>query len=530
MNINATSAYANQFLSNSIATESEPNELIEFSTYFGSPGDELGISEALHYMADTVVDSQGNIVVVGRSAAADFPVESAYQDSNSGSIDATVSKFSPDGTLIFSTYLGGSDADWANCVTLDSSDNIIIGGVTGSEDFPLKNPFQDTCYGGSESDADCFITKLSSDGQTLLYSSYFGGHNSDWCYAISVDSSNRIAFTGTTFSGDLPMVNANQSSLTGALDSFVVVLSSTGQSIVFSSFIGTPAWDAGRGIAFDSNGDVLVTGQLGMSSLGTVGVYQKNYAGGGADAYLAKFKLDGTLTYFSYLGGSAYDRANDLVIDSEDNIIITGYTQSTNFPTLNAFQNFTGGSYDMFVTKINSNGETIAYSSYLGGSLSEIGYGIAVDSADNVLITGEAISTNIPVYYDFNCTNGKSDCLLAKFKTNGDLLFSAVIGGSELDLGADIAVCANNDAVIVGFTLSSNFPTKNAHQDTYGGACDLFLLRVETVDMDIDPIVKVTETPTTSTEESTIELVSILLVTLPIAIFVMKKKKEKGSD
>ena len=149
-------------------------DLLEFSSYFGGTGDEQGAAASLHFLADIVVDSEGDIIVVGRSANGDFPIKSAYKATNNGGIDVTISKFSSNGSLIFSTYLGGSAHDWANCVALDSNDNIVIGGTTGSSDFPLASPYQDTLMGGTEGDADCFIAKLSKNGQSLLYSTYFG--------------------------------------------------------------------------------------------------------------------------------------------------------------------------------------------------------------------------------------------------------------------------------------------------------------------------------------------------------------------
>ena len=509
-------------------TEVDDEELLEFSTYFGGSGDEMGLSASLHYLGDTVVDSEGNIIIVGRSAASDFPIKDAYQETKGGSIDATISKFSPNGSLIFSTFLGGFADDWANCVTLDSSDNIIVGGVTGSENFPLKNAYQDTNNGGTESNADCFISKLSSDGQTLLYSTYFGGTGSDWCYSIATDASNRIAFTGTTYSRNLPMVNANQTTTAGQLEAYVVVLSSNGKSVVFSSYISSSGFDAGRGIDFDSSGNLFVTGQIGPSTKGTADVIQPTFAGG-ADAFIAKFTSSGTLTTFTYLGGSLFERANDLAIDNENNVILTGYSQSADYPTSNAFQNFTIGSYEVVISKLSNDLEELIFSTYLGGSSSDFGYGVTTDSENNVYVTGDVSSTDLPAYYNFCNSRGKSDVLLAKFQSNGDLLFSAAIGGSELDIGVEIAVCDSNSTAIVGFTTSSNLPTKNAYQDAYAGACDLFILRVETIDMEIETLVPVTETPTpTPTEEGGAGLVTFVLVSIPAITLIVFKKWKKS--
>jgi len=255
-------------------------EILEFSTFLGGTGDEQGTLSNLHYLGDVVVDSEGNIIVVGSTSSTDFPVLNAYQDTFAGNIDVTVSKFSPEGTLLFSTYLGGSANDWANCVTLDSSDNIIIGGVTGSTDFPLEDPYQDTCMGGTESNADCFITKLAKNGQSLIFSTYFGNTGSDWCYSICVNNANQIAITGTTYSSNLPLLNPYQATHRGSLESFVTLFAANGQSLVFSTFLGSPGWDTGRGVSFDSNGDLLATGQMASVNIGTPGVFQQSFGGG----------------------------------------------------------------------------------------------------------------------------------------------------------------------------------------------------------------------------------------------------------
>lgn len=502
------------------------NELMEFSTYFGGTGDEAGSASSLHFLADIVVDSVGDIIVIGRSAFGDFPIKSAYQATNNGGIDVTISKFSLNGSLIFSTYLGGSAHDWANCVTLDSSDNIIIGGITGSADFPLVNPYQDTLLGGSEGDADCFIAKLSKNGQTLLYSTYFGGTGSDWCYSICVNNQNQIAFTGTTYSNNLPLVNPFQSTHQGSLEIFVTLLDDDGQSLIFSTYLGSPYWDTGRGVTFDSNGDLLVTGQMATASIITEGVFQSNYGGGSSDAFLAKFKTNGTLLYFSYLGGSGFDRANDLHVDSEDNIVITGYTLSGNFPTVSPYQDFLKGSQDLFITKVDNLGENIIFSSYMGGSAIEQGFALTIDSDDKILVTGETTSTDFPSYYDSNCILGSGDCLFAKFEKNGSLLFSTKLGGSTRDLGVELAFYDENSTVVVGFTTSSDFPTCYAYQDTYGGNCDLFIMKLQTLDLVIAPVLKPT-TSETPTEETSFIGIYLMVVPITLLVYISQKRRKK---
>ena len=518
--------YENYLTENSITDISEINasELIDFSTYLGGSGDEKGVSAELDYLADSVVDSEGNIVVVGRSAASDFPTKSAYQSSNAGSIDATISKFTADGDLIFSTYLGGSADDWANCVAVDSSDNIVIGGVTGSTDFPLENPYQDTLLGGAESDADIFIAKLSKDGSNLIYSTFFGGTGSDWCYSIDIDDNNNIAFTGTTASASFPLAHAFQSTNKGNLEAYVTLLSANGQSLLFSTFIGSSNFDNGRGIICDSSGAVYVTGQMGDAALGTDGVFQKNPAGS-IDAFLAKFQSTGDLEYFTFLGGTGYDRGNDLKIDAQGNVVMVGFTISYDFPIENPWQNQTKGSRDAFITKFNGSGESLIFSTYLGGSDEDYGLGVTLDNENNIIVTGQTKSANFPSYLDFGSTTGSSDCYLTKYHNNGTMLFSNKIGGSAVDLGVEISYHSEDSVIIVGFTYSTNFPVSNPYQSTYGGACDLFVMKVNTLDLDISSIIVATNT-TTEEANTFYPILFILYSLIPTMIFQIKRKRK----
>ncbi|MHA1212344.1 MAG: SBBP repeat-containing protein, partial [Candidatus Heimdallarchaeota archaeon] len=339
------------------------------------------------------------------------------------------------------------------------------------------------------------------------------------------------ALTRTTSSASIPLVTPYQANSEGSLEIYVTLFSADGQSIVFSTYLGSGGWDTGRGIAFDSAGDLLVTGQIANAPIGTEGSFQQTFRGGTSDAFLAKFKTDGTLKYFTFLGGNSFDRANDLQVDSEDNIILTGYTNSGNFPTENPFQDFYVNYMDVFVTKINKTGTNVIFSTYMGGTSHDVGFAVAIDMDDNILITGETSSPAFPVYYDLGSPTGASDCLLAKFAKNGSLLFSTIFGGSSLDLGVGIAAYDHNSTVIVGFTLSNNLPDCNAYQDTYGGNCDLFVMKIQTMDLTIDPIVEEIPTPTPTpspTETSGLSLLSFVFVALPALLFMFRKNSKKS--
>ena len=470
--------------SHAVATaQVDPTDLIDFSTFLGGTGDER-IEETSYTFGSTVVDSKGNIIVVGRTTSTDFPLKDAFQDHINGYSDGTVSKYSSNGSLLFSTYLGGSAQELIIDVAIDSDDNIIVAGITGSPDFPLMNPFQSNFTGGNEGDADCFITKFSEDGQSLLFSTFFGGTASDWCYTMNVDSNDRIAISGTTESTDFPLQNPHQDNNSGLLDVFLTLFEADGQSLLFSTYLGTTGIDHGRRVAFDSQGDVILAGMAAAGELATEGVYQEEHAGGSSDAFIAKFKTNGTLVYFTYVGGALQEWACDLVVDSEDNIIITGFTTSHNFPTMNAYQDEWTGEVDTFITKITPDGRSVVFSTYLGGSSSDYGNAITIDSHDRIIVVGQTDSADFPTTIPIHTTESYyNNVSLTVFNHDGSLLFSMMFGGEHNDIGIGVAWYSDDSFIIVGHTGSDSFPVYNAYQETFGGDYDMFVMKVDLQDL-----------------------------------------------
>lgn len=472
--------------------ENDPMELIEFSTFLGGTGDEK--METVSYaFGSTVVDSKGNIIVVGRTTSTDFPLKDAFQENISGYSDGTISKFYPNGSLIFSTYLGGSAQEVPTDVAVDSQDNILIAGVTGSPDFPLMNAFQSNFTGGTEGNADCFLTKFSEDGQSLLFSTFFGGTGSDWCYTMNVDSNDRIAISGTTRSSDFPLLNPHQSTNSGYLDIFISLFEADGQSLLFSTYLGTTNIDHGRRVDFDSQGDVLLTGMAGVGDLATEGTYQEEHAGGSSDAFLAKFKANGTMVYLTYLGGSSTECANDLAIDSEDNVVITGYTISDDFPTMNSYQEERVDYFEMFITKFTPDGQSVVFSTYMGGSSSDYGNAITTDSQNRIIVTGQTNSADFPTTFPLGTTESWYDNVsLVVLNPDGSLLSSMIFGGAHHDVGIGVACYSQESFIVVGYTGSADFPIYEPYQGIYGGDNDMFVMKINLQGL-ID-----TTTPTTT--------------------------------
>jgi hypothetical protein len=386
-----------------------------------------------------------------------------------------------DPTLIYSTYLGGSDFDAGQSTAVDSSGSVYVVGLTNSLNFPTQNPFQGTYAGGV---FDVFVTKFSLKGNTLLYSTYLGGNNIDEGGSIAVDSSGSAYVTGLTNSTNFPTQNPFQGGFGGgAFDAFVTKLSPTGNTLVYSTYLGGNGDDEGFGIAVDDSGSAYVTGITDSTNFPTQNPFQGAFAGGLLDAFVTKLSPAGnTLVYSTYLGGSDWDEGIAIAVDSSESAYVTGFTYSPNFPTQNPFQGAFAGVVDAFVTKFSPAGNTLVYSTYLGGSGDDEGFGIAVDSSGSAYVTGFTNSPNFPTQNPFqgSFAGGAYDAFVTKFSPAGNtLVYSTYLGGSGDDEGFGIAVDSSGSAYVTGITNSLNFPTQDPFQRSFaGGADDAFVTKL----------------------------------------------------
>jgi hypothetical protein len=370
---------------------SSGNSLI-YSTYLGGWDDEGGYGIA--------VDASGNAYVTGWTDSHAFPTTNRYQAYQGGN-DVFVAKLSSYGnTLIYSTYLGGGGDDGGNPSTgfgggivIDGSGNAYVTGYTASSDFPTLNPYQTDQPG-----PDAFVTKFSSTGSTLIYSTYLGGADYDWGYGIAVDGSGNAYVTGFTLSSDFPTLNPYQTEpdLFGD-DVFVTKLSSSGNSLIYSTYLGGEGDDWGTGIAIDSSGNAYVTGNAGSPDFPTLNPYQTYPDDNSDNAFVTKLSSSGnSLIYSTYLGGGSIDRGEGIAIDDSGNAYVAGYTYSSDFPTLNPYQAAHQGDQDVFVTKLSSSGNSLIYSTYLGGANPDDGRAIVIEGNGDAYVTGEAGSDDFP--------------------------------------------------------------------------------------------------------------------------------------
>ncbi len=430
--------------------------VLVYSTYLGGSGGDIGSGIA--------VDSNGSMYVVGLTRSANFPIKNAFQASLLGSQDAFITKFDSSGTnLIYSTYLGGSGNSSGNGITVDESGNAYVTGWTDSVDFPIVNAFQGSLSGLR----DVFVTKLDATGSNLIYSTYLGGGRFDEGWDIAIDGDHNVYITGKTTSLNFPIKNAFQSAIAGLTNAFITKFDATGSSLIYSTYLGGNVGDEGQKIIVDNSGNVYVTGQTQSTNFPLKNPFQGSRSGG-TDVFITKFDATGSnLIYSTYLGGSDLDIVSGIAIDNSDNIYVSGWTSSANFPLMNPFQGFLKGTRNGFITKFDSSGTNLIYSTYLGGNdISQIN-GIAIDSNGHVYVIGHTSSTDFPVKNAFQTSlSGSEDAFITKLDATGSsLIYSSYFGGTKFDAANGIALDSVGNAYLVGQTSSSNFPvTANAFQ------------------------------------------------------------------
>ena len=411
-------------------------------------------------------------------------VEGRFQVGADGAIGFAIGEYDCslplviDPVISYSTFLGGSGADAANALAVDSTGAVYVAGFTESYNFPTLNPVQAANAGGN----DVFVAKLNPAGNALVYATYLGGRGDDRAFGIAVDSTGAAYVTGWTQSANFPVRNAMQASLAGGQNAFLVKLTPTGNGLAYSTYLGGNGSDSGNGIAVDSGGNAYVAGDTTSANFPVSG-FQKTYHGG-QDVFVAKLNPSWrSLVYSTYLGGGNFDHGAGIAVDSSGTAYITGSTTSTDFPVANAFQGINGGGQNAFVTRLSADGKSLLFSTFLGGSGGRTGYpeagqGIAIDSSGNAYVTGVTSSTNFPLMNPAQSTlNGSSDAFIAKMSATGSLVYSTYLGGSGIDSGNAIAVDSSGNAYFAGYTYSIDLPVLSAVQPAIGsiGSTDAFV-------------------------------------------------------
>jgi PKD repeat protein len=398
---------------------------------------------------DIAIDAAGNAYVLGQVIDAEN--------------DVVIAKLSPDGSLLYTTYLRGSKVDFGGGIALDGSGGVYIAGGTDSADFPILNAMISEKNGVTR---DAFITKLAAEDGSLLFSTYFGASRSDSINDITLNNAGEIYVVGQTESTDLPTVNPIQDGLNlnqcFCEDTFVTKLTPDAMTVLYSTYLGGSFEDYGQSIALDANDNIYITGRTQSDDFPTQAAIQPDRAGElqDEDLFVSKISADGSsLVYSTYLGGTKNETVRRIAADSAGNAFVAGYTRSADFPTTaGAYRDtYIGGSSncltgfglptscnDMFVTRFVPDGSSLAYSTYLGGSHQDYATGIAINDTGEAYVVGYTTSTDFPGIT-------QTGIVVAKLNTNGsDLLYAVSIASAVPNAGHGIAVDNAGDVYITG--------------------------------------------------------------------------------
>ena len=401
--------------------------------------------------------------------------------------------------LIYSTFIGGSNTDIAEDITLDLENNIYVIGKTNSSDFTTTSGIFDDSYNGNE-DVDIFVLKLSSDGSELLFSTFIGGDDDDFPYGISLDSENNIYVSGWTFSSNFPTTpGCFDETYNENGDAFVFKLDQNGTNLNYSTFIGGNSTDSDSRIVLDADNNAYVAGITNSSDFPTTeNSYNQSYSGGikYGDVFVLKLNPNGTeLVYSTYVGGSDDEWwGGSLTIDSLNNTYITGSTASEDFPTTSGCydDSYNGGNTDAIVFKLNSNGSDLLYSTYIGGDSWDRGWRIVLDKDENACITGWTYSEDFPTtpgcYND--SLGGSSDIIVCKLNKEGsDLIYSTLLEGNSSEGLSQIAIDSENNVYISSHIFrgsNQDFPTTpGCYDDSFNGNVDVVVCKLNSNGSDL---------------------------------------------
>jgi hypothetical protein len=289
-----------------------------------------------------------------------------------------------------------------------------------------------------------------------------------------------------TGSQDFPTTNGSfDISHNGDFDGYIIKFNYNCSKLIFSTFLGGNGYDHIMEIALDLFGNFYFTGFTGSSNFPTSNnAYDNSYNGGVHDLFVCKFNQNcTTINYSTYIGGNDYDWGEEIIVDNENSVFITGATKSLNFPTTNGTYDSTynGGNWDVFVLKLNQNGTKLVFSTFIGGNSFERGRGLFLDSGGNIFVAGFTSSSNFPFTSNAldSTHNGNSDVFITSLISNGsNITYSTIIGGVDVDICTNIAVDNFRNIFCAGYTLSSDFPTTNRSFDiTHNGKRDCFVLK-----------------------------------------------------
>jgi uncharacterized protein (TIGR03437 family) len=461
--------------------------VLHYGTYFGGAGAEGANSLA--------VDIAGNTYITGRTTSTNLPTSptAPFQSGLRGPADAFVAKFNAAGTaLIYTTYLGGSGDDAGSAIAVDAAGNAYVAGLTSSANFPAAGGGVAQYYGGAH---DAFVAVLNPAGNALVYSGYLGGAGDDIGNALALDSSANIYVAGYTNSASITGVTGGtpppaQRTNGGGYDAFAIKLSKTG-TILYSTFFGGTGDEIANGIAVDGSGSAYIAGSTTSPTLPGASSGRR---GAKRDAFVAVLSSNGT-SFFGVtdIGGTSDQAAFGIAVDKSNTWFLTGLTNSVDFPLTKPVQSQKFGGYDAFLVAVGMYGPI--FSTYLGGQGTDVGYGIAVDSNGDVYVAGYTDSSDLlpglpnqprsgPNTFVARITGLPPFYPMASGPTPA-FVFAAYLGAVDPNDPVSVALSGNNEPFVAGYASAGAFPagTPAPAFNFAGGASDAFVAKLGSADL-----------------------------------------------
>lgn len=447
------------------------------STFIGDGGNDWGNAIA--------VDQSGNVFITGYAWSDNFPTTAgSYSESFNGVKDAYVSKFTNDlSTLLVSTFIGGSSWDNGLSIVVDATGEVIITGATGSTNFPIAGAAYDNTYNGGSNDV--FVCKLDNDLSSIIVSTFIGGGDDDYGYDLTLDNDGNVFVTGRTESTDYPTIGGYDNTFNGGFeDVFVSKLNNGLTALLASTYIGGSSDEGADAIVADDAGNIFISGFTYSDDFPTAGMPYDSTHNGSGDIFIAKFDNNlSVLSAATFIGGSNFEESHAIAVDSAQNIFIVGYTGSLEYPsTTGVYDEVFNGNHDAIITKTNNDLSEILASTFIGGADDDNCYGLVIERAENVFITGITFSTDYPVTGNaFDAThNGKRDIFVSRFTFDlSALVESTYLGGVDNDWALDLAIDDAGSVFIGGGTYSNDFPIQGSpYDDSYNGGEDAIIAKI----------------------------------------------------
>jgi len=437
-------------------------------------------------------DGQGNLWVAGATSdPSTWQVDgiNPVRVGPGGGTDAFVARLDPQGIITLLVFVGGHGDSSASSLTRTADGGVVVVGTTDSADFPTTpGALQRQLSGGS----DAFVLKLSANGD-LEWATLLGGNSSDTGLAVAAMTDRSVVVGGSTWSPDFPVVNPVQGpGSAGQPDGFVAVLTAGGDHLEFSTHLGGSAFDEVRDVALDSQSNIIAVGQTASPDFPVKQPYQSSLGGGalcGGDAFVTKLSWAGAQVLFStYLGGSQEDAGESVTVDSNGQVTVVGTTLSANFPTTPGAYLGPLGAFNLFLTRIASDGSDVVFSARLpltptaggpGCAIAPRGFRVVLNTQEQSWAVGLTSVSNFPLVNPLKPQlSGPSDGFISLLTEDGkELAFSTYLGGGAADALRDIAIGPGGEVFVAGYTESPNLP---ASQGSYRGLGDLFLARITT--------------------------------------------------